>query len=188
MERAVTKARAALIAYLLALVAGTLVHDAAFLAVALVGVVAIGGRRAPAILRRAVLAVIAFNGVVTAAYVVLAKWQGTFSLDYVVLINLRVLLLTSLTFLFATRVNVFDALAFSPALTYVLAIAYGQIMTFQRVVEDFRLALRSRSIRPATLRQRYRQSAAVAGLLLDKSTHTAAEITHAMRARGFFDE
>jgi len=180
--------RLALVAYLLALVLGTLVHDPRWLAAGLVVVLAIGGRQAPGVFRRALLAVIAFNGMITAAYVVLATWQGRFSLDYVILINLRVLLLTSLTFVFAVRVNVFEALAFSAGLTYVLTIAYGQIMTLRRVLEDFRMALRSRSIRSARLRDRYRQAAAAGVLLLDKSMHTATEITHAMRARGFFDD
>ncbi len=182
------KTRVALLVYLLALLLGTLVHDVRFLVAGLVVVLAIGGRRAPAILGRVFLAVVAFNGVVTATYVALATWQGTFSIDYVVLINLRVLFLTSLTFVFSSRVNVFDALSFAPNLTYVLAIAYGQIMTFRRVVEDFRMALRSRSIHPGSLRDRYRQTAAATTLLLDKSMHTATEITHAMRARGFFDD
>ncbi len=181
-------ARLALIAYLGAVVLGTTVHHLGFLAVALTLVLLAAGRRWFRILRRACVAVLLFNLVVTVSYVLLASFQGTFSMHYVALVNLRVLFLTSLTFLFTSRVNPFEALAFSRGLTYLLALAYGQVMTLTRVLSDFHMAYRSRSIRPAKLRERYRHAAGTGVLLLDKSMHTATEITHAMRSRGFFDD
>jgi cobalt/nickel transport system permease protein len=104
-----------------------------------------------------------------------------------VLINLRVLFLTSLTFLFVARVNPFEALAFSSGLTYLFILAYSQAMTFRHVLVNFRLAFKSRCIERPTLRDRYRHSAGIGAHLLEKSLHNATEITHVMRSRGFFD-
>jgi cobalt/nickel transport system permease protein len=181
------RSRLALFGYLAGLVTGTTVHHPGLLAAGLALVLALAGRQWLRILRRAILAVLVFNGVVTASYVILAGLQENFSLEYVVLVNLRVLFLTSLTFLFVTRVNPFRALDFSRSLTFLFTLAYSQAMAFRRVLSDFRLAFQSRCIERAGLRDRYRHGAGVGAHLLDKSLHHATEITQVMRSRGFFD-
>lgn len=180
--------RLALFGYLACLVVGTSVHHAGFLALALAAVLLLAGRAWLRIARRALLAVLVFNGVVTASYAVLAGLQGNLSLDYIVLLNLRVSFLTALTFLFAARVNPFRALDFSRSLTVLFTVAYSQAMAFRRVLSDFRLAFESRCIERAGLRDRYRHSAGVGAHILDKSLHHATEITQVMRSRGFFDD
>jgi cobalt/nickel transport system permease protein len=171
-----------------AVVLGTSVHEPSLLAVALGTVLVLAGRQWVGVLRKACLAVLAFNAIVTVSYAAIAGLEGTFSLHYVVLINLRVLFLTCLTFLFVSRVNLFEALAFSRSLTYLFTLACGQAMTLTRVLANFRLALKSRSIDQPGLGDRYRQVATAGVLLLDKSLHDATEITHAMRSRGVFDD
>jgi cobalt/nickel transport system permease protein len=180
-------ARIALLGYLCAVVLGTAVHDIRFLAAGLVLVLVLAGRQWLRILRKAAVAILLFNAVVTASYAVIAGMRGTFSPEYVALVNLRVLFLTCLSFLFAARVNPFQALAFSESLSYLFTLAYGQAMSFRRVLVDFRLAFRSRCIERPGLRDRYRHSARVGAHLLDKSMHNATEITRVMRSRGFFD-
>jgi cobalt/nickel transport system permease protein len=181
-------ARIALLGYAAALLLGTSVHHPGLLAVALAAVLVMAGRKWARVLRKASLAVLAFNTIVTVSYAVMAGLEGTFSLHYVVLVNLRVLFLTCLTFLFVARVNLFEALAFSRSLTYLFTLACGQAMTLTRVLVNFRLALKSRSIDQPVLGDRYRQVASAGVLLLDKSLHDATEITHAMRSRGVFDD
>jgi cobalt/nickel transport system permease protein len=181
------KARAALFAYLAALLLGTTLHDLRWLGLGLVLVLVLAGREWLHILRRAGLAILAFNAIVTASYALLAGLKGNFSLDYVVLINLRVLFLTCLTFLFVARVNPFEALAFSGGLIYLFVLAYSQATTFRQVLVNFRLAFKSRCIERPALRDRYRHSAGVGAHLLEKSLNNATEITHVMRSRGFFD-
>jgi len=181
-------AKIALLAYAAAVLLGTSVHNRGLLGVALAAVLVMAGRDWVRILRKASLAVLAFNAVVTVSYAAMTAIEGTFSLPYVVLINLRVLFLTCLTFLFVSRVNLFEAFAFSRSLTYLFTLACGQTMTLTRVLQSFRLALKSRSIDQPALRDRYRQVASAGVLLLDKSLHDATEITHAMRSRGVFDD
>lgn len=174
--------------YLTAVVAVTTVHDPAALALALAAVLALAGRAGLRLLRRALLAVALFNGVVTATYVILATLEGRLSWHYVALVNLRVLLLATLTFLAVERIDPFRALAFSPSLTYLLTLAYSQSMVLRRSLEEFRLALRSRSPTPPGLRERYRHSAVTAGSLLQKALADAGETAQALRSRGFFDD
>jgi cobalt/nickel transport system permease protein len=182
------RARVALLAYLAAIVLVTTVHQIGLLALGMLLVLALAGRSWLRILRRACIAILLFNLIVTLSYGVIAGLQGTFSLDFVVLVNLRVLLLTSLTFLFVSRVNPFEALAFSRTLTFLFTLAYSQSMAFKQALEDFRLAFRSRCIEQVSLRDRYRHSASTGAHFLDKSLHRATEITQVMRSRGFFDD
>jgi len=182
------RAKVALLAYLAAIVLATTVHRIVPLALGLGLVLALAGRDWLRILRRACVAILLFNLVVTLSYGVIAGLQGTFSLDFVVLVNLRVLLLTCLTFLFVSRVNPFEALAFSRSLTFLFTLAYSQSMAFKQVLEDFRLAFKSRRIEQVDLRDRYRHGASMGVHFLDKSLHRATEITQVMRSRGFFDD
>jgi cobalt/nickel transport system permease protein len=181
------RSRIALLAYLATIVLATMVHEIGFLALGLGLVLALAGRDWLRILRRACIAILFFNLIVTLSYGVVATLQGSFSPQYVVLVNLRVLLLTSLTFLFVSRVNPFEALAFSRSLTYLFTLAYSQSMAFKQALESFRLAFKSRRIEQVALRDRYRHSARIGVHFLDKSLHQATEITQVMRSRGFFD-
>jgi len=181
-------ARIALLSYAIVVVLATTVHDVRFLALGLGVVLVLAGRQWLRILRKASLAVLMFNVVVTASYVVIASLSGRFSLNYVVLINMRVIFLTCLTFLFVERINVFQALSFSSSLTNLFTLSYSQAATFRQVMMNFRMAFKSRSIERVRLRDRYRHSASVGANLLDKSLHNATEITRVMRSRGFFDD
>ena len=69
--------------------------------------------------------------------------------------NVRVILLTFLTFLTVSRVDLLRALSFSPTLTYLIVLALSQIMTFRRLHQEFRLAGESRRLRRPTLRDGY---------------------------------
>jgi cobalt/nickel transport system permease protein len=182
------RARIALLAYLAAIVLGTLVHEIGFLALGLGLVLALAGREWLRILRRACVAILLFNVIVTLSYGVIAGLQGTFSFEFVALVNLRVLLLTCLTFLFVARVNPFEALAFSRSLTFLFTLAYSQSMAFKQALVNFRLAFKSRCIEKVGLRDRYQHTARMGVHFLDKSLHQATEITQVMRSRGFFDD
>ncbi len=180
--------RAALLVYLVAVVLVTAVHDPRWLAAGIIAAGVAAGRDWLRIARRAALAILLFNTIVTASYVILATVRGELSLRFVLLINLRVFLLTYLTFLLHRRINPFRALAFSKTLLYLTVLAHGQVVTFQRLLADARLALRSRSLSRPRLRDLYRHGAANAVCLLGKSLGAATEITQAMSSRGFFHD
>ena len=182
------QAHALLLAYMATVVAATLVHDPAFLAAGLALVLMLAGRDAPALLGRTLRTVLAFNLAVSLGYLLMATLRHEAPWDTLLLINLRVLSITTLTFLFIARVNLFRALDFSPTLTYLLGLAYSQAMGFRRTQEDFRLALVSRSPQRPALKDRYRASAAAAAWLMDKGLAGARETAQALRSRGFFND
>lgn len=180
--------RLALLLYLTGILAATLVHEPALLAAGLALVLLAGGRGAWRLLRRALFAILAFNALISLSYALMAWWQGIPPWHTLLRLNLRVLLLTTLSFLFITRVNLFRALDFSPGLTHVLGLAYSQALTFRRAYDDFRLALASRSLQPPRLIDRYRAGAAAVSWFLEKSLHAATQSAQALRARGFFHD
>lgn len=177
-----------LLAYLLTVLGVTLVHVPLVLALVLAAVLLLAGREAGPVLRRILRLVLLFNLAVSLGYGLLAWLQDFSPWHTLLLLNLRVLLLASLSFVFITRVNLFQALGFSRNLTWLLGLAYSQALSFRRAYEEFRLALRSRSLRPPRLIDRYRASAAAASWFLDKGLATARETALALRARGFFHD
>jgi len=180
--------RVRLIAYLAAVLAVSIIHQPLWLALGLGLTLLAGGREAGSILRRAIRAVLLFNLLISLSYLVMAWLHAVSPWQMLLRLNLRVLLLTSLTFLFIARVNLFRALDFSRNLTYVLGLAYSQSLTFRRAHDDFRLALASRSLRRPGLRDRYRASAAAISWFIEKSLHAANQSAQALRSRGFFHD
>jgi cobalt/nickel transport system permease protein len=181
------KGKTALVAYLAAIVAATSIHSLRFLSALLLVAVILGGRQRLHIAKRAVLTILLFNSIVTLSYAVISLIQKDFSPLFVARINLRVFLMTYLTFLFNARANPFKALAFSRSLSYVLTLAYSQVLTFRRLFEDFRLALRSRTLKRPSLKDLYRHGAATGSFFMQKCLIDSEEITQAMKSRGFFD-
>jgi cobalt/nickel transport system permease protein len=180
--------RLALAAYLGAVVAATLVHDWRLLAAAFALAVAIAGKGRWRLLRRTLLAVLAFNLTVSAGYAAIAAWQGNFSAGYLLTVNARVLLMVFLGFWFGSRVDVVKAVSFAPTLSFLLTVAVGQARALGRQVRDFQMAFASRNpLRPRP-GDRYRHAAAQAQHLLDRAVHAADETALAMRSRGAFDD
>jgi cobalt/nickel transport system permease protein len=180
------KDRLLLLNYLGAVLAATLVHDPRWLAAGLLLAAALTGRSAPAVALRALRAVVFFSLAVSLGYAAGGLFGQAVSVDYLILVNIRVFLLIFLTFAVAARVDFLRALNFSRDLTYLTTLALSQIITFRRLFEDLRLAAQSRRLRRLRLRQGYLQSAAAVVHLFDRAEHDAREIALAMRARGFF--
>ena len=178
--------RLLLLGYVVAVLAATSVHDSRWLAAGLLVAAALAGRSAPRIALRALRAVVLFSLVVSLGYASGALFGQAVSVDYLILVNIRVFLLIFLTFALAARIDFLRALNFSRSLTYLATLALSQIITFRRLFEDLRLAAESRRLRRLALRQGYLQSAAAASHLFDRAEHDAREIALAMRARGFF--
>lgn len=174
--------------YLSAIIATTLIHDAVVLGSVLCLAVTVAGQGRWMLLQRTLLAVIVFNLTVSMGYAVVALWQGTFTPDYLILVNVRVVLLVFLGFWFANAVNMLSALATWPLASLLVTLAIGQIKTFERVLRDFRHAFESRNLTQPRLIDRARGAAAQTQTLLDKSIAAASDSALAMRSRGSFDD
>lgn len=179
--------RGKLAAYLLALVTASWLSAPLWLAGGLLVVLLASGRAAPRLLRRALLATAVFSGSVSLAYLAQSWWLETAPpLAWLLSVNLRVLLMALLTFLFIARVNLFEALAFSRRLSFLLVLAVSQSLGLKRTLTEFHLGLHSRSPRPAGLTARYRAAARAAAWLLDRALANAHESAQAMQSRGLF--
>lgn len=176
-----------LAAYAVAVVAATLIHSPAMLALLLALAVAAAGAGRWRLLRKTLFAVLAFNLTVSAGYLAVSLWQDRFAPGYLLLANLRVLLLVFLGFWFVARNDLLAALAGWPSLRLIATLALGQIRTLERVVSDFRLAFESRNVRRPGLRARSRHAAAQGIALMDKSVASATESALAMKSRAAFD-
>ncbi len=173
--------------YALAVLLVSLLHDPVWLAALLLLALALAGRDAARLLRRSLKAILVFNLAIGGGYAILVGLTGRDPWPTLLLINLRVLLLTFMTFLFMARANLFNALGFSRTLSYLIGLAYSQALAFRRAHDDFHLALLSRSPHPPTLMDRYRASAAAASWFMEKSLHSTRDTAQALRSRGLFD-
>jgi cobalt/nickel transport system permease protein len=170
------KDRLLLLGYAIAVVAATSIHNPWWLAAGLLVVAVLAGRQAPTIGWRALRAVLFFNLVISVGYAAGALFGQAVSLDYLILVNIRVYLLIFLTFTLASKIDILRALSFSRNLSYLVTLVLSQIIAFRRLFEDLRLAAESRRLRRLRLRERYLQSAAAAVHLFDRAEHDAREI------------
>lgn len=179
--------RGKLAAYLVALLTASWLTAPTWLAAGLGAVLVLCGLDAGRLLRRALLATLAFSGTVSLAYMAYFWWQTRgLPLDWLLTVNLRVLLMALLTFLFIARVNLFQALSFSRRLSFLLVLAVSQSLGLRRTLEEFRLGLQSRCPRPAGIKARYRAAAHATAWLLDRALANAHESAQAMQSRGVF--
>ncbi len=180
--------RVALLIYLAGLVGAGLVHDPVWLGAGLLLVLVLSGTALLRVLRRAILAVLVFSSMVSLSYWIIAVVRGVSPYEYLLLLNLRVLLMTSMSFLIIERVDLLRALAFSKTLVYAVTLASSQLLAFRRLYHDMRLALLSRS--PGGLRPRdlYRHAAASGSFFIEKALADASETAQGMKSRGFFDD
>lgn len=179
--------RRGLFVYLAVLPAPTFVHDPRLLALGLLLAVVLSGAARWQLLKRSVRAILMFNLSVSLGYVAVGLWRGSFNPDWLLVANLRVLLMVYLGFWFVSRINLLAALAGWPTATLVATLALGQIRAFERIVRDCRWAFASRNIaRPRWLDRRH-QAGAQAIALLDKAQAQSTEVALAMRSRGAFD-
>ncbi|MDT8448786.1 MAG: hypothetical protein RQ847_01310 [Wenzhouxiangellaceae bacterium] len=174
--------------WLAAVVVATCIHDPAWLAVLLLGALALHGREAWSALRRALIAVAVVNVAISFGYAVAASAAGTPWAEFVLRLNLRVVLLAVLTFWMARNVRLERALAFSPSLQFIVVLVRGQLGTFRAMLADARQAFESRNPARIPFRPRLKAAGRQAAALLDKAELQADALNQGMRSRGFFDD
>lgn len=166
-------------------VASTLVHSPAALAGLGLLALAAGGRRAPAILRRAAMTALPFAALVALPWVFVQGLEagGPYALRLV----LRVGAIAVASFVFVARVDLLRAVRFSPSLAWMLTLIASQILVLKRAGADFNDAFEARCIERPALADRLRQASAKAAFLITVALRQCEEVALAMRSRGFFD-
>ncbi|SNZ07040.1 cobalt/nickel transport system permease protein [Persephonella hydrogeniphila] len=173
--------------YITSIILLTTVHNIYFLLSFLIFLFVLSNKDTFNILKKTVISVIAFNSVVSISYIILSIIRNTGWLEYITLLNLRVITITFMTFLFINRVNIIKAFSFSKTAQYLLTISYSQILRYRKTFEEFKYSLKSRTVKPE-IKDMYNFTSAVFLYFLNKSFRDSKEISQAMKSRGFFIE
>jgi len=160
----------------------TAVHQVEFYLAVLFITALLSGKEFFRLMKRSVSAVLLFSTAVNLSYLAVhgLDWH------YLLLLNLRVIDMTFLTLLFISKVNLFRLLGFSKSLTYLLVVSYSQILLFRKYYGELTMALKSRSIKKPTLKERINFLRSATGFFIRKSVENSQEISLAMKSRGFF--
>jgi cobalt/nickel transport system permease protein len=151
----------------------------------LIGLVVVAGRERFELLKRAVISIAFFNSAVSIGYLIYGLVEGIDPTHYLIYINLKVVTLTYFVFLFFSRVDPVQFLAFSPELSHLFTIAVAQIVSYRQTFSEFRLAFKARVENPRQFEEGFIKR--VFFYFLEKSLKDSRERTLAMKSRGFFD-
>lgn len=177
-----------LIAYLLAVVIFTSVHNPAFLASALIAVLILARHGRRQLIRKASKGVLFIGLILSSGYIAMGALSGHIDWAYLALLNLRLALLATLTAWMMRDACLNQALARWPDAQRWLMVVRTQADVFTRLGADYKDAFRSRSNHTPSLTQRYQASSALGLAVLDKAVHNAEAVTQGMRSRGVFDD
>ena len=180
--------RQKLVAYLLAVVVFTSVHNPAFLASALVAVLILAQHGQRRLIQKASKGVLFIGLILSSGYLAMGALAGQIDWSYLALLNLRLSLLALLTAWLMRDVCLCQALSKWPDAQRWLMVVRTQADVFTRLGADYKDAFRSRSNHTPTLTQRYQASSALGLAVLDKAVHNAEAVTQGMRSRGVFDD
>lgn len=138
------------------------------------------------ILKKTIFSIIIFNSIICLSYFIFSYIKGEVDYNYFLMINLRVFNLTFMTFLLIKKINIFKAISFSRDITFILNLAYSQILSFLRIKEEFKLSFKSRSLKKQKRDSFYNFILSMLLFFFNKSYNNLKEISFAMKSRGFF--
>lgn len=104
------------------------------------------------------------------------------------MINLRSFDLSLLTFIFLRMVNLYRAFDFSKTLSFLLVMAVGNAITYNRLLKDFKDAIRSRTLQKPERKTLVAFTKRLSLFFFEKSINTSREVQEAMRSRGFYND
>lgn len=140
------------------------------------------------LLKKTLKSVLWFNLTVSIGYMISAQVAHHPWVNYLVIFNLRVFVLTFSTFLLASSINIAQALSFSKTLSFLWTICLSQIYSYQKSFENFMLSLKSRVIKKMNERAKKEFIASVFGYFFTKALYDSEEKSLALKARGLFDQ
>lgn len=179
--------RALLAGWLIAAFAVSAITDVRWLAAASVGALVVFRRGLLGPLRRVAVTVLPLTAALALmswAWLRFVSGQAP-AVEPFVALGLRTCLMAFSTFAVLARVNLFRALAPWPTLIRLLVVTLAQIHALRLLATESRLGLRSRLLRRPGALDVVRGAGGITGALLTLSTRNAADVSDAMRSRGF---
>lgn len=177
-----------LLGALLFMVLATLMHEPMWLALGLLAWLILAGRECLCLLRQTLFAVLAVGGVISLGMLIAGWLNGSVDWRFLLLLNMRVLLLSFVAAWIGRRVDFNRALERWPVLCRGLAVVRVQAAGLRRLRDDYDAGFRSRCADTPSMMSRYRAVSAHGLGLLDKAVANADAVTQAMRSRGAFDD
>ncbi len=157
-----------------------------YIAVGLVVLLVLAGKKAPYLAKRALKSIVFFNLGVSVGYLIMAYFEGINPWGYIIYINLKVFTLTLFVFWFFSKVSIIEFFSFSKELSYLLTITLSQIFSYKKTFEDFLLSYKARFVK--SFKERKLDFVKVVFYyFFKKSMYDSKERALAMRSRGFFD-
>jgi len=141
----------------------------------------------PKVAIKAIKAILFFNLSVTLGYIAQSLFLQREFLSFLAVFNLRVFDITFLTIFTSSKINLIQAVSFSKSLQFLLIATLTQIQSFQKTFEDFKMAIKSRTLTIINQEDRKNFISSMFYFFLKKSLHNSKERTLALKARGFFD-
>ncbi len=172
--------------YLASLLVFTSIHDEILLLCALIVLFLFSGDSLVYLLKRTLKSIVAFTSVVSVSYLAAGFFQAV-EYDFLILFNIRVFLLTYMTFFVFERINIFKALSFSKRLSWLVALSFSQINIYRRSFLEFWMGLMSRQ--PVLSYANWLKSVkSVTLFFMNKTLYSSRDISAGMKSRGFFDD
>lgn len=176
------------ILYCIAIIAITLVHQPLVLISALIMAMGVTWPLAFKLLWRALRMVLWVGVILSMGYAIMGLLTQQFDVQYLLVLNSRLVLLSFLTSWLMHTVCWRQALARWPNAQRWLVVVRTQSDLLRQLSLQYRDAVRSRSGSPGSLRKRYCAGAAMGLAVLDKSVHNSEALTMGMRSRGVFND
>lgn len=163
--------------YLLVILAVVMSANIYFISFLLIIALLLSGKDIFKLLWRTLAAILVFN-LLSSVYFIITK-----SYTSMIVFNLRTFTILYFTLLAGKKLNLFAIFSFSPLISYILTLAYSQIMNYLMTYSQMKQALDSRTLNKIKLINSYRILGYQIGLFIKKSIENSKEITQAINSR-----
>jgi cobalt/nickel transport system permease protein len=138
------------------------------------------------IFKKAFLALVIFNGTVTLSYLLYSLFVPIEN-SVLLLINLRALAITLLTFTLMHHINFHKVLTFNHTLSILYAFTYSQMMHLKKMLQEYYFGLKSRGVTYKSSAKK-EQIQPLLETLFGTMLHKSNEQSLGLRSRGLLDD
>ena len=170
--------------YLCLIILFTLIHNIYFLAISLVAIFILSRRDFRYLIKKSLFSVLFFSVIVSLSYLFMGLFKEV-DYGFLALFNLRVFLLTYISFWVLENINIFKVLPKNVAT--LIALSFSQIYQFRNSFLDFWMGVSSRWNGFGYIKW-IKSLKAMSFYFLNKTIHNGQEISMGMKSRGFFDD
>jgi energy-coupling factor transporter transmembrane protein EcfT len=139
------------------------------------------------ILRKAFYVCLLFSLLVSFTYFLIGLLSGQNRWEYLVMISLRSFSIALATFIAFRLINIYKVFDFSKSASLLMIIVSSHIFTYLRLFEEFKNALKSRTIGHIGSNVKMVFISRLLEFFFEKSIRTSEELYQAMKSRSFYD-